>query len=160
MISIQVFISKFFSILIWKKYFRNTNSQSKLCDRGQAKLDFMVLKQSSLQNYILHGSKAIFFLSPLFHYWCLQKGKGPDNHKACKSSSLFTCVGWGQEIVRLTYLQYFFSFIIRKNRPVCTIHTEADEPQVFYLTLLFAFTLPELCPAPAVPSPASFGSTV
>lgn len=50
--------------------------------------------------------------------------------------------------IKLTILQYIFFFIIRKNRPVRIIHTEADESQVFYITCALCLYPPRtlLCP--------------
>lgn len=75
------------------RYFRNTNSQSESSVRGQAKLDFYVFKQSSVTELHFAGFKSNFLI---LDYWCLQKGKGTDGHKASKSLlPLFTCVGKG-----------------------------------------------------------------
>lgn len=153
MISIQLYMTKFCSVLIWNKYslryFRNTNWQSEQCNRGQAKLDFYVFKQSSLQNSILQGSKAIFLS------WITGVCRRGRDQMITKlvNHPYFSPVGVGTRNLQ-AYLSaiFFFPFIIRKNRPVCTIHTEVDEPQVFYITCALCFypppnsALPPLCP--------------
>lgn len=146
---IQVFTNKFCSVLIWDKcslrYFRNTNSQSEPRDRGQAKLDFYGFTQSSLQNYILQGSKAIFLS------WITgicRRGRDQMITKLVNHPHFSPVWGGDKKLSSLPICNIFFPFIIRKNRPVCIIHTKIDEPQVFYITCALCFYPPRTLPCP------------
>lgn len=132
----QIFIEIFqkCQLIVWTKWQRT----------GQVRL--LGFKQSSLTELHFAGFKSNFLV---LDYWCFRKGKGTDGHKTSKSSlSLSTWAGRGQDTINQAYHPAMYFFIIRKIRPACIIHTEADEPQVFYITCALCLYLPRTLPCP------------